>query len=257
MDHLCRNCGNTFDGSYCNNCGQKCNVPRFTFKHIIEEAFHAFTHADRSFIGFIKKLFINPGALAYDYIVERKRKQYFNPFTFFLLITAINAFVEGSDLKLKEKLFHFNDEYGHLFNIYSKVLSLVTIPVIAFAIWLIHLKKPRLKYSEYTVFAMILVSLYNMVEVLISAINYSFTALLHSSVSLADNPVFALLGMGYIAYANYRFHVKMHNSSLFKSLLAGLFFFIVTNAVLLFIVFAIINDFKGIGNYYMYGTKIS
>ena len=257
MDHVCRNCENSFSGVYCNHCGQKFDVPQFTFKHIFEETLHAFTHADKSFIAFIKKLIVNPGNLAWEFIVERKRKKYFNPFTFFILITAINAFVEGADLNLKEKLFHANNEYGHIFNIYSKVLSLIVVPVIAFTIWLIHFKKPRLRYSEYTVFAMLLLSLFSMIETLIHGINFSFTALLHSPVSLEDSKIYLLLIIAYITYANYSFHRKMHNSSWLQSILTGIFFFAVQFAVQIFIVYAIINNFRGIGHFGMFGVKIS
>ncbi|MEP6583851.1 MAG: DUF3667 domain-containing protein [Ginsengibacter sp.] len=256
MDHTCSNCSNTFDGKYCNSCGQSVNVPRFTLNHIFEEAFHAFTHADKSFIGFVKDLILNPGKLSWEYIAERKRKKYFNPFTFFILINAINAFVEGGDLNLKENLFHFNNEYGHIFNVYSKVLSLVIIPVFAFIIWLIHLKKPRLLFSEYTVFAMIIVSLYSVVETFVHVINYLGTSLRHSSVSVEDNILYPILFAIYVAYANYSFHKKMNKNSWPKSILAGIFFFAVQFAVQLFVIWSI-RGFNGLGHFGIFGIQIS
>lgn len=257
MQNECKNCGNMFTGKYCNNCGQKFDVPAFTFKHIFKEAFHGFTHADKSFILFLKELVINPGKLAYEYIIERKRKKYFNPFTFFVLITTINALIESMNINLRQKLFNFNDTYGHTFNIYSKILSLVIIPVVAFAIWLIHIRKPRVRYSEYTVFAMILLSLFSVIGIFVQAMNYSITAITHHIIFIENNLWFLGLMILYISYACFNFHIKLNNSTIINSLTSGLFFFVAIFAVQLFIVFAIINHFEGIGNFYLYGIKIS
>jgi Protein of unknown function (DUF3667) len=252
---LCKNCEAAVAGKYCSNCGQSVHVPRFTFKHIFEEAFHAFTHADKSFPAFVKQLFINPGKVAYEYIVARKRKKYYNPFTFFLLISAINAFVVGEDINLKDRLFNTNNTYGHLFNVYNKLLELAVIPVVAFFIWLINLKKPRLTYSEYTVFAMIMISLLSMVDTVAYTINYACTALLHRYVSVEDNIWYLLLMVVYIAYASYGFHVRMHKNNWVKNILAGLVFALVTFAVQLFIIYAFINDFQGLGKFSMWGVR--
>ncbi len=74
MDQICENCGNSFTKNYCNNCGQKSDVPRFTFKHIFEEALHAFTHADKSLLSFARKLIIDPGGVAREYIIKKTKK---------------------------------------------------------------------------------------------------------------------------------------------------------------------------------------
>ncbi len=251
----CRNCEHTVEGNYCSYCGQKKDVPVFTFHHIFEEAFHAFTHADKSLLSFVRKLVLHPGRLAYEYIVERKRKQYFNPFTFFVLITALNAFVESLDIHLKDKLFNDNNTYGEMFNYYSKALSLITIPLVAFFIWLIHSRKPRLRYSEYTVFAMILMSLLSIIGIVVHSLNYGVTYLSHHRLDIDDSKPYALLVIAYIAYADYEFHRQTPRYSWLPSLLSAIFFFVVQAAILLFIIWAYINDFKGIGNFYMFGIR--
>ena len=256
MENECKNCGNRFNGKYCNNCGQKFDVTQFTFKHIFKEAFHGFTHADKSFIFFAKKLLINPGKLAYEYIIQRKRKKYFNPFSFFVLITSLNALIEGIDLNLKEKLFHYGDTYNHFFNIYNKIFSIVTIPVVAFAIWLIHRHKTKVRYSEYTVFVMILFSLFGMVGIFVHALNYLITIITHRYVSIDNTMLFLGVMIAYMAYASFQFHTKLNNSSIFKSILSGLFFFVVFMVIELLAVFAILNHFKGIGIFDLFGIWI-
>ena len=56
MTHTCKNCSNNFKGDFCNQCGQKYNVSGFTFKHFFEEAFPAFTHADKGVLVLVKAL---------------------------------------------------------------------------------------------------------------------------------------------------------------------------------------------------------
>ncbi|MEP6683555.1 MAG: DUF3667 domain-containing protein [Parafilimonas sp.] len=257
MEQVCRNCGYSFNGAYCNNCGQKFDVSRFTFKHIFEEALHAFTHADKSFLAYIQKLFIHPGKLSYEYIIECKRKKYYNPFTFFVLITAIDAFAESFDINIKEKLFNENNEYGHIFNVYSKLLYFALIPLFAFVMWLVHSKKPRIQFSECTVFAMILVSMYSMIETLVHSINYLSTLITHTYVALEDNLFYFFFIMIYITTADYAFYKPTVNSSWIRSAVTGLSFLLIMLAIQLFTVYAFINHFRGIGRFDLFGIKIN
>lgn len=256
MEHVCKNCGKEFSGHYCYNCGQKFNVPRFSFKHIFEEAFHAVTHTDKSFLTYAYKLITKPGLLAYEYIVERKRKKYYNPFTFFLLIIAINVFTRGSELDLKDELFNQNNEYGHIFNLYSKVLTLIIIPIVAFVVWLIHARKKKLYYSEYTVFTMILMSLLSIIDIIVSGVNYLLSLWMKKDISIEDNFIFLVLAIAYLAYADFQFHKPLRNATVFKSTLTGIAIFIVQIIVYVFIIFAFIRHFEGIGNLYFYGIRL-
>lgn len=87
----CKNCAATFEGKYCSNCGQSANIHRITFKHLVHEFFHAFTHTDKGFILLAKALIARPGHVALDYL-DGKRKRYFNPLSFLVITTAIYAF---------------------------------------------------------------------------------------------------------------------------------------------------------------------
>ena len=257
MENICKNCGQNFTKNYCNNCGQKSQVTRFTFKHIIEEGFHAFTHADKSLLSYAGKIVVKPGLVAREYIIEKKRVRYFNPFTFFLLATAFSAFIEGMDLDLKEKLFQVKNDYGHIFNLYSKLLYIVAIPGFALITWLLHRKKTGLRYSEYTVYAMMILSVYSIFQCVIHAVNYCFTALLKTPVDVGDNFVFIALFTFYIAYAGNHFHSSFQNHSWVKGIMSGLGFFVVQTSVALFIIYAILNDFKGLGTLDFFGIRIN
>lgn len=84
----CSNCTATLDSSfhYCPNCGQSAHIHRFNLPHIFHEVFHALTHADKGVLYLIKSLATHPGAVAREYILQGKRKRYFNPFTFLVLV---------------------------------------------------------------------------------------------------------------------------------------------------------------------------
>lgn len=46
---LCKNCGNEFEGHFCNNCGQKATVKRLTYKSLADNLMHGFLHVDKGF----------------------------------------------------------------------------------------------------------------------------------------------------------------------------------------------------------------
>jgi Protein of unknown function (DUF3667) len=257
MHHQCLNCNHHFTGNFCNQCGQNKTVQRFTFSHIFSELFHAFTHADKGFLVLLKKILLYPGSVAYEYIEKGKRKKYFNLFTFFLIITAIAAFIESKELALKEQVFHENNEYGYLFNVYSKALTFITIPLLAFFIWLIHAAKRKLLLSEYTVFAMVLMTLRSIAEILTKTVNYFRVLITKSYTELDGSLFFAGFLVLYIAYANYQFHKELKGSNWLLSLLTGFVFIAVNIGLYMFIVFAVINKFKGLGIFSMYGIRLS
>lgn len=257
MTQICKNCNHHNNGNFCSNCGQKFSVTSFTFKHILHEAFHAFTHADKGILVLMKKLIINPGNVAYEYITECKRKKYFNLFTFFVFITAIAAFAEHKELAVKEAVFHDNNEYGQVFNIYSKLLLLITIPMVAFIIWLLHDKKNGFRFSEYTVFAMVLLSVKSMFDIVGNTINYILTAYFKIYGTVHEHPFYAIFLIAFIAYANYGFHKKIKKSSWWQSILAGTGFCVVEVLINMFIVWAVLRHFHGLGIFSMYGIYFS
>ncbi|KAA3641692.1 MAG: DUF3667 domain-containing protein [Bacteroidetes bacterium] len=80
----CLNCGNEFEGRFCNECGQKASVKTITIKSIFSEAFRIITNTDRGlFYNFIN-LTIRPKTVVADYI-SGKRKPFFAPVQYAIL----------------------------------------------------------------------------------------------------------------------------------------------------------------------------
>ena len=158
--HTCRNCDNHFTGHYCNNCGQK-EAHRITMGHILHELVHAFTHADKGFFHLLLQLFVKPGIVAREYIVEGKRKRYFMPFQYILLIGAVAAFIAvnshyiettmkaiGGDTIYSGKQARFMQTISHYQSKYYNFLILLQLPFYSLATYLVY-RKYKMNYAEH------------------------------------------------------------------------------------------------------------
>lgn len=88
----CKNCAEPLQGRYCRNCGQRSSVDRVTFKETFQDlADSVFTVSAPLWVT-IKKLIVNPGEMMRDYLSGR-RKTYYKPVSFFVLMTLIFLFV--------------------------------------------------------------------------------------------------------------------------------------------------------------------
>lgn len=85
---VCKNCGNIFQGSFCNTCGQKASVARITWNSIMHYLLHAFFHLDDGFFYTIRQMIIRPGHTIREYL-EGKRQAHYNPFLMLLLLAGI------------------------------------------------------------------------------------------------------------------------------------------------------------------------
>src|SRR5688572_10665036 len=87
----CKNCDTPFEGKFCSACSQRADTHRFTLWHFAHAFFHALTHTDKGILFLIKELLYKPGIVAREYN-EGKRKKYFSPITFLLIVMAIEIF---------------------------------------------------------------------------------------------------------------------------------------------------------------------
>lgn len=174
--NICKNCGNNFQGKYCNNCGEKIySVGDKTLKNLLSEAFHFLTHFEGTLFTTLKTIIKKPGKLSLDYC-NGERKKYYKPLSFFLLIVIlylIFPFFEGLNMKLQ---YHKNNDlYGNYAsrkiqevmtqkNIShleleqafhkvsekaSKFLLFIIIPFLAIVSWLLGFKKRKLYYDHF------------------------------------------------------------------------------------------------------------
>ncbi|SNR17667.1 DUF3667 domain-containing protein [Tenacibaculum jejuense] len=90
----CKNCNAEVIGNFCSNCGQKTNVDTIDFKYLLSEINNSIFQVDHGFFYTIKQLAIAPGHSVKDFI-DGKRKKYFKPITFVLILSTIYGLIAG------------------------------------------------------------------------------------------------------------------------------------------------------------------
>jgi hypothetical protein len=160
-NHICQNCDHQFKGAYCNHCGQK-TTHRITMGHIAHDLAHAFTHADKGFFYMMLQLFKNPGKVAREYILEGKRKRYFTPFQYILLIGAAATIVVVNSHYMENAMRAMNmagdtvstrqaammKQISYLQGKYYNILILIQLPFLSLSTFWLY-RKYRYNYAEH------------------------------------------------------------------------------------------------------------
>jgi hypothetical protein len=145
----CKNCGNAFEGNYCNICGQNAKVKRIKINNLVSIFLHGFFHLDKGFFYTIIELFLKPGQTLRDYL-EGKRVKYFNPFTFAILVSLLAGFIYAhsgmvehskDNILASTEAVEFNSKH---FN----YRLLLTIPAYSFLCWILF-RSSKYNFAEH------------------------------------------------------------------------------------------------------------
>jgi hypothetical protein len=151
----CLNCGAAPKAGdrFCRQCGQKTDTHRLNFNHIWHDLIHAFTHADKGIFSLIGQLAYRPGKVAREY-VDGKRKKYFNPFTFVMLIVGFASVVLISSgfTSFSKNAAMPNNPISPFLDKHINLLILVNIPLLALFNRLLF-RRTNTNYSENLVLA--------------------------------------------------------------------------------------------------------
>lgn len=216
--HTCKSCGNTFQGKYCNRCGEKVyNDHDKSLLHFFEEGFHFITHFEGTFFITLKTIFTRPGQLSADYC-DGQRRKYFKPVSFFLLLVVlylIFPFFVGLNMPLsghlsqptygayaQERVMHYLAEHPGVTKIQlaqlfaaksektSKILLFSIIPACALLFWTLNFRR-RPYYFDHLIFATEFNSAYLMVvffitPLLLTIFNYVAHTFFHQNWPLGE-----------------------------------------------------------------------
>lgn len=191
MNIICKNCGAHFKGHYCPNCSQKANSGRLKTKHVLHEFWHNFTHTDKGYLSLVKAMILRPGVVIREFI-EGKRKKYFNPYTFFLVTTAMLIFLAAQVYKYEDKLFNYRNEFGQYINAHYNIIVLCCMPVLAVILQLIFLKR-RYNYAEWITFLVFAFGLINFFQILMQFFYFPFIRHHYEIKNIADYIAYGLL----------------------------------------------------------------
>jgi len=178
----CKNCGNEFEGKFCNNCGQKALQHGFTVKHILHDFFHSFTHIDSGLLFLIREMFLRPGIVVKEYI-GGKRKKYFNPMQYLVLGVAVSFFltvklgVIGYNHLAPEVYARlpywqaFSLKYNNFVYTYFNLMLFIGVPVMAFYSYLFY-KKSKNNFAENLVLQTFLSGQRSLIYILLMPLMY-------------------------------------------------------------------------------------
>ena len=104
----CKNCGTTFTGNFCPNCGQSVKEYNRPFRILIYDFMGTIFAFDTRFFKTLKTLLFSPGKFSSDFL-DGRRAQYMQPFQFYVFVSFIfflllniktNQIISDTTLKL-------------------------------------------------------------------------------------------------------------------------------------------------------------
>ncbi len=99
MQVTCKNCGLTYSGHFCSNCGQPAATHKLNLHFIWHDIQHGFFHFDKGVLFTAKQLFTRPGDSIREFI-EGKRVKHFKPISLVIILATLYG--------LLRHLFHFS-----------------------------------------------------------------------------------------------------------------------------------------------------
>lgn len=172
----CLNCEHPLHSGhhFCPSCGQKSAVHRLSMHDVGHDALHYFVHADKGIFSLIWHLLRRPGQVQKEYVAG-KRKKFFPPLNFFLLVAGFYVFMvnvlavhsEAYVITPQEKayitsrptpekraraqgMFERRAKIMKFIDKYSNVLAMIATPLISAIIFLFYMKG-RYNYTEHLV----------------------------------------------------------------------------------------------------------
>jgi hypothetical protein len=266
MTTNCANCDNPLSESFsfCPVCGQKTNLHRLNLYDVWHDAFHYFTHADKGILQLLKALVTKTGTIAREY-VGGKRKKYFPPLNFYLIIAAIYVFITGAmpaklkpannsneavlsrikDPVRKEEVRHIferSEKASVFMSKHSNVIAILALPLIAL-VFRIFYARGKYNYTEHLVATMYMAGFTNLCYVLV--FTPVFTLLNISSLN--SLPYFVIFQVAYDANFYYHFINRQTTGGAIKAIGASITAIILWTALSYgLITFYITNGFWGL-----------
>lgn len=93
-EHICVNCGNGFNGTYCNECGQHFDTKRLTGRELWDNIAFSFINFEKGIPNTVIKLFSTPGKMIDDYI-RGHRVTYSHPVALLIVACTVYGIVMG------------------------------------------------------------------------------------------------------------------------------------------------------------------
>jgi hypothetical protein len=241
---ICKNCGHSFDGNFCNDCGQSATVRRIDFKFLIHEIPNSIFHFNRGLFYTVKELSTRPGHTIREFVVG-KRIQNYKPISYFLVASALYViathlmgrntfiadFVSGFTMDMAEQDQSSGSEVINWIAKNQTYITLLFIPLFSFASYIAFIK------TEYNYFEHLVLNLYITGQQMLIYLIFSFVITKDSILTVI--PI--LMGMTYNIWAYFQFFDNKKNINKALLILMTYIFVIVELFVILFMIVGIMK----------------
>jgi len=241
---ICKNCGHSFEGNFCNDCGQSSTVRRIDFKFLLHEIPNGIFHLNRGFLFTIKELSVRPGHTIREFVVG-KRIQNYKPISYFLVASALYViathlmgrntfiadFVSGFTMGMTEQDQSSGAEVINWITKNQTYVTLLFIPLFSFASYIAFIK------SGYNYFEHLVLNLYITGQQMLIYLILSFVITKDSILIVL--PI--LIGMIYNIWAYFQFFDNKKNMNKALLILLTYIFVLVESFVILFMIVGIMK----------------
>jgi hypothetical protein len=221
---ICKNCGNSFEGNYCNQCGQSAKTKRINHEFLWEDIEHGLFHYDKGIGYSLKKLFEKPGIVIYDYI-EGKRVNHFRPISMVIIMATIYALIYHLlDLNHRSALDESSGAILERVFEHYYWFVVATLPIYALTTYILF-KKTKYNFYEIIIFEAFKTSQRLGVHILFLPVLYFVKD--RSGFNILTNLLF-LIDFILIFWTNRQFFSKMKvGEVLIKSILSYLMYLVI------------------------------
>ncbi|RYZ28296.1 MAG: DUF3667 domain-containing protein [Chitinophagaceae bacterium] len=150
---ICKNCGNEFEGNFCNNCGQPADTHAIDTHFVMHDLSHGLFHIHGGLFYSARELFTRPGYAIRDYI-EGKRVKHYKPISMLVVLATFYGLLYYTfEIDMfsgnHEDFFDYkmvNEWVGHHF----PIVILVQLPIYALGSYLVF-RKEGYNYYEHVI----------------------------------------------------------------------------------------------------------
>ncbi len=240
MEITCKNCNQTFNGHYCNNCGQPADTHRINAHFLWHDIQHGLLHFDNGIPYSVKELFTRPGHSIREFI-QGKRIKHFKPLSLVAVLAALYGFLYHYfhiDLfnASADSEIDFGD-FNEWMSTHFSWVTIATIPIYTIGTYIVFRKQ------GYNFFELFVLNTFKASQRLSIQI-LTFPILLYlNSINHAErfSTITYLLGIVLTFWTNIQFFNKMSRTKAFFLTIVSHMIFLICFIIIIIIVLALLG----------------
>ncbi|MEO9482543.1 MAG: DUF3667 domain-containing protein [Ekhidna sp.] len=217
----CLNCQAEITENYCSVCGQSAKVQRITFRETLDDFFSSSFALEGQLLSTIKLMVVNPGLLLRSFIAG-KRKSYYKPVAFFVLLSAVYLIVRSVlDYDPLDGQVQLNnaDESSKLFKDAARFMVTHINHIMFFLVFAIGFSNKLFFYRKYNLAEYLTVGFYvSGIYILVGLVQMLFSLYVFFIASQINMVILFF----YLLYVSFSLHQKKSFLAILKYLMLSL-----------------------------------